>query len=106
MARSAEPAQTKVANRGAILIPSPSNPLVSFRFVFRVGSQDDPRGKEGLTALTASMIAEGGTASLTYEQILEKFYPMAASLKAPATKRPRSSRGPCIETTSMPIFPW
>ncbi|MGZ3393074.1 MAG: M16 family metallopeptidase [Isosphaeraceae bacterium] len=79
-ALSAEPGQTKVADKSAILISSPSSPLVSFRFVFRVGSQDDPSGKEGLAALTTAMIAEGGTASLSYEQLLEKFYPMAATL--------------------------
>ncbi len=67
-------------NRGAILLPSPSSPLVSFRFVFRVGSQDDPKGKEGLAALAMAMIAQGGTTSFSYEQLLEKFYPMAASL--------------------------
>ncbi len=79
-AASAEPAPGTVANRGTLLIASPSNPLVSFRFVFRVGSQDDPAGKEGLAALTAAMIAEGGTASLSYEELLEKLYPMAATL--------------------------
>ncbi len=77
---SAEPAQSRVAGRDAILIPSSTNPLVSFRFVFRVGSQDDPAGKEGLAALTAALIAEGGTATLSYEQLLEKFYPMAATV--------------------------
>jgi zinc protease len=92
-AHSAEPTQTKVADRNAILIPSPSNPLVSFRFVFRVGSQDDPRGKEGLAALTAAMIAEGGTASLTYEQLLEKFYPMAASLDGACHKEVTAFQG-------------
>ena len=47
-----------------VLLPSPSSPLVAFRFVFRVGSQNDPKGKEGLAALTAAMVAEGGTKSL------------------------------------------
>ncbi len=77
---SSEPAESRIAGRDAILIPSSTNPLVSFRFVFRAGSQDDPAGKEGLAALTAALIAEGGTASLTYQELLEKFYPMAATL--------------------------
>ena len=68
------------------LLPSRSTPLVALRFVFRAGSQDDPKGKEGLAALTAAMIAEGGTKSLTYEQILEKFYPMAAELSSACHK--------------------
>jgi zinc protease len=62
------------------LLISPANPLVALRLVFRAGSQDDPPGKEGLAALTAAMVAEGGTRSLSYEQVLEAFYPMAAIL--------------------------
>ena len=45
----------------------PSSPLVAVRFVFRAGSQDDPKGKEGLAALTAAMVAEGGTKELAYD---------------------------------------
>jgi zinc protease len=67
-------------------IPSKSTPLVALRFLFRVGSQDDPPGKEGLAALTASMIAEGGTKDLSYEQILDRFYPMAAELSGACHK--------------------
>jgi len=92
---AAEPAPTlaKLADRNEILIPSPSNPLVSFRLVFRVGSQDDPRGKEGLAALTAALIAKGGTASLTYEELLEKFYPMAATLEDACRKEATAFQG-------------
>lgn len=61
-------------------LPFESTPLVAVRFVFQVGSQDDPRGKEGLAALTAAMVAEGGTKELSYDQVLERFYPMAAGL--------------------------
>lgn len=61
-------------------LPSPSTPLVALRLVFSVGSADDAAGKEGLAALTASMVAEGGTKEFRYEEILQRFYPMAASL--------------------------
>ena len=64
--------------RRPTFLPVASSPLVALRFVFRVGSQDDPKGKEGLAALTAAMVAEGGTKDLTYDQLLEQFYPMAA----------------------------
>src|SRR5262245_45323918 len=67
-------------------LESKSTPLVALRFIFRVGSQDDPPGKEGLAALTASMIAEGGTKDLSYDQILDRFYPMAASLSGSCRK--------------------
>ena len=65
---------------------SPSDPLVAFRVVLSVGSQNDPPGKEGLAALTASMVAEGGSKSLTYNQILAAFYPMAATVKGSCYK--------------------
>ena len=61
------------------LLHSPSNPLVAFRVVLHAGSQDDPPGKEGLAALTASMVAEAGSKSRTYSEILAAFYPMAAT---------------------------
>ncbi len=67
-------------------IESKSTPLVALRVLFRVGSQDDPPGKEGLAALTASMIAEGGTKDLSYEQVLTRFYPMAAALSGSCRK--------------------
>ena len=53
-------------------------PIVTFRIVFRSGAASDPKGKEGAASLTASMLASGGTKSMTYQQILDAFYPMAA----------------------------
>jgi zinc protease len=61
-----------------VLLPTHS-PLVTFRILFNVGSASDPRGKQGLAALTAAMLAQGGTRTMTYEQIVEKMYPMATS---------------------------
>lgn len=48
--------------------------------LFETGSADDPSGKEGLAALTGGLLAEGGTRTLTYEQLLEALYPMAAGI--------------------------
>jgi zinc protease len=79
-------AATRPAHLDAAEFPAPTfllsenSPLVAIRLVFHVGSQDDPPGKDGLAALTAAMLAEGGTTEFTYNQILEKFYPMAAAL--------------------------
>ena len=42
------------------LLPSPSSPLVAFRIQFRCGAINDPPGREGLNALTAMTIAQGG----------------------------------------------
>ncbi|MFQ5877293.1 MAG: M16 family metallopeptidase [Acidobacteriota bacterium] len=64
------------------LLPSSTSPLVTLRIQFRVGAIDDPAGKEGLNALTALMIGRGGTRDLTYREVVERLYPMAASIKA------------------------
>ncbi|WP_309894619.1 pitrilysin family protein [Archangium sp.] len=65
---------------------NPVSPIVSFRLVFHTGSVDDPKGKEGLTALTADLLAEGGTQSLTSAQLLEALFPMAAELDSSTDK--------------------
>lgn len=84
---SVAPAQEKSPQPASItFLPSESSPLVAVRFVFRVGSSADPRGKEGLAALTAAMVAEGGTKELTYDQLLKRFYPMAAALSSSCRK--------------------
>lgn len=76
----------KPASDQVTFLPARSSPLVALRLVFRYGSKDDPAGKEGLAALTASMIAEGGSKALTYDQILQKFYPMATGLSGACRK--------------------
>jgi zinc protease len=56
------------------------SPLVSFRIVFLSGAAYDPPDKPGLANLTAAMLAEGGTQTLTYKQILDAMFPMATSV--------------------------
>jgi zinc protease len=63
----------------AVLLPVPDDPTLSFTVWFKVGSQNDPPGKEGLAWLVGRLIAEGSTTSNTYEEILEKLYPLASS---------------------------
>src|SRR5919205_379966 len=45
-----------------------------------------PEGKEGVAALTAAMLSEGGSRALAYEQITEAFYPMAAGFGSQVDK--------------------
>ncbi|HEX2225052.1 MAG TPA: pitrilysin family protein [Thermoanaerobaculia bacterium] len=74
------------ANTGSgidlVTLPSPDSPLVAIRLMFDVGSIHDPKGKEGLAALTAQMISQGSTQKRSYSELLEAFYPMAAGLGA------------------------
>jgi zinc protease len=62
------------------------SPLVTFRIVFTTGAAADPADKPGLAALTAMMLAEGGTKDLTYKQIADAMFPMAASFNAQVDK--------------------
>ncbi|MCC6619680.1 MAG: insulinase family protein [Deltaproteobacteria bacterium] len=69
-----------------LTMPMPADPNVSIQVWIKAGSQDDPPGLEGLAQLTASMLAEGSTERLSYDQILEALYPMAASYEARVDK--------------------
>src|SRR5215211_3774307 len=66
------------ARMNAVLQPNRS-PLVTFRILFMTGSAADPKGKEGVAALTAALLSQGGSRAMTYDQITEAFYPMATS---------------------------
>jgi zinc protease len=73
--RGASAAPAKMAS---VLQPNRS-PLVTFRILFMTGSASDPKGKEGVAALTAALLAKGGSRTMSYDQITEAFYPMATS---------------------------
>jgi zinc protease len=77
------------------LVPSGNSPLIHFRILFQVGSIDDPPGKEGLVALTAQMMVEGGTRSLSYLEVLDALYPLAARIGARADKEVVVITGEC-----------
>jgi zinc protease len=87
------------------LLPSPLSPLVSFRILFRAGSVDDPRGKEGITYLTTALLAQGGTRSLSYAELLEALYPMAARLDAQADKETVVILGQCHRDHLRRFYP-
>ncbi|MGE0490929.1 MAG: M16 family metallopeptidase [Vulcanimicrobiota bacterium] len=65
-----------------MLVLPDQSPLVSIRLMFKVGSADDPKGQEGVAALTAAMLSQGGSRELTYPQILDRLYPWAAEVDA------------------------
>ena len=87
MSSSKQP--TSAANAAApiasVLEPSQS-PLVSFRLLFLTGAANDPAGKEGVAALTAALLAEGGSRAMPYDEIVEAFYPLAAGFGSQTDK--------------------
>ena len=78
-------ASSALAQMRVMALPGKS-PLVTFRIVFTAGSASDPADKPGLAYLTAMMLAQGGTKTQTYRQILDALFPMASSLSAQVDK--------------------
>lgn len=60
-------------------LPLPNANKVVVKLLFTNGSISDPAGKEGLTFLTANLITQGGTADMTFSEIQDFIYPMAAN---------------------------
>lgn len=81
------------APEGTITLPEPGSPYVAFNIWVKAGSQNDPAGKEGLAALTASLLADGSTTGDSYQAIIEKLYPMAAGYGASVDKEMTVFRG-------------
>jgi zinc protease len=69
----------------SVTLPSGS-PIITFRILFKTGAAFDPAGKQGLAALTAAMLAEGGSREMSYDQIVRALFPMAASIRARTDK--------------------
>ncbi|MEO7649093.1 MAG: pitrilysin family protein, partial [Bryobacteraceae bacterium] len=63
-----------------------TSPLVHFRIVFLTGAAHDPAAKPGLANLTASLLSQGGTRELTYKQIVDAMFPMAAGIASQTDK--------------------
>ncbi len=61
-----------------MLLHVPQDPTVTLKVWFKVGSQDDPAGKQGLALLTGHLISEASTTRHDYDLILEKLYPLAS----------------------------
>lgn len=65
----------------------PKSDIIVIKVMFKNGSICDPADKAGLTEMTASMIAEGGTKTMTSTQIQDYIYPWAASYFASVDKQ-------------------
>ena len=68
----------ETAPEDTLALPEPESPFIAFNIWVKVGSQNDPAGKEGIAALTANLLSDGSTTFDSYDAILEKLYPMAA----------------------------
>lgn len=57
-----------------------SSPLITVRVLFDAGSASDEPGREGITNLTARLMAEGAAGDLTFAERSRRLYPMAGSI--------------------------
>jgi zinc protease len=64
----------------------PKSDKIVIKLMFRNGSMSDPKGKEGLTSLTANLITEGGTVDKKSSEIKDELYPMAAGFNSTVDK--------------------
>ena len=62
-----------------VLVQKSSLPQVRFKLLFAAGSSHDPKGKEGLAALAASMVAEAGSRERKIDEITKSLFPLAGS---------------------------
>jgi zinc protease len=83
---TADVAAEDMAEVAFVAKPSASSPLVNVSFLVHTGAAVDPKGKKGLAALTAAMIAEGGSQAKTIDEINAAMFPMAAGFGAQVDK--------------------
>jgi len=88
-----------------VLMPVAADPNVAFKLWFKAGSQNDPEGKEGLAALTADMLAEGGTKEHSYDEILAALYPLAAGYSGSVDKEMTVISGTAYREAAGGFYP-
>ena len=76
-----------------VLDKTNSSPLIDVNFLFNTGAAADPQGKKGVAALTAAMLAQGGSQSTSYKEIQKALYPLAGSFGYQIDKEMLSFQG-------------
>jgi zinc protease len=61
-------------------------PVITLNLLFEAGSARDPKGKEGLAAIAADMLAAAGSRRMRIDEIKEALHPLAASFDARVDK--------------------
>lgn len=63
-----------------VLVQKSALPQIRFKLLFEAGSSHDPKGKEGLAALTAAMVAAAGSRERKIDEVTKALFPLAGSL--------------------------
>lgn len=75
-----------IMSQEIVELKQPNSDKIVIKLMFKNGSICDPIGKEGLTFSTASLITQGGTGELSFSDIQNKIYPMAAAYSSSVDK--------------------
>ena len=68
-------------------------PNVMVKLLFTTGSAADPKGKEGLARLAASMVTEAGSSKMRIDEINQALYPLAGSFGSQVDKEMTTFNG-------------
>ena len=66
----------------AFVVPNRELPLVSISILVRTGKYNEPKGKEGLAAMTGYLLSKGGTQNRSAEELEERLAFLAAGLSS------------------------
>ena len=66
----------------AFVVPNRELPLISISILVRTGKYNEPKGKEGLAAMTGYLLSKGGTKSHSAEALEERLAFLAAGLSS------------------------
>jgi zinc protease len=69
-----------------VLVQKSALPQVRFKLLFAAGSAHDPKGKEGLAALTAAMVASSGSRERKIDEVTKALFPLAGSFSEQVDK--------------------
>ncbi|MES2739953.1 MAG: pitrilysin family protein [Pseudomonadota bacterium] len=70
----------------ALLVQPSKLPQIRYKLVFAAGSAHDPKGKEGLAALTAAMVASAASSERKFDEISKALFPLAGSFSEQTDK--------------------
>lgn len=77
----------------SVLDNTNDSPLIDVNFLFYTGAAADPVDKKGVAALTARMLTQGGSRTLSYKDIQQGLYPIAGQFSSQIDKEMMSFSG-------------
>ena len=92
-ATEVKPVAVQANGKPEMLVQKSKLPQILFKLLFKAGSANDPEGKEGLAALTASMVYSAGSREHKLEEISQVLAPLSASFTAQTDKEMTSFTG-------------